>query len=69
MLAVHPALGWVYLIPAGVMTLVMIAASTRLIRTPERRQAIKLFVISNIFLALVLLSIIVVTAGRQLLFS
>src|SRR5574341_2372853 len=68
-LAVDPVLGWVYLIPAGVITLIMIAASTRLIQNPERRQAIKLFVISNIFLALVLLTIMVVTAGRQLFFS
>lgn len=68
-LAADSVLGWVYLIPAGVITLIMIAASARLIRTPERREAIKLFVISNIFLALVLLTIMVVTAGRQLFFS
>ncbi len=68
-LAVHPALGWAYLIPAGAITLAMIAASSRLIKNPERRQAIKVFVLSNIFLALVLLSIMVVTAGRQLFFS
>lgn len=68
-LAVHPALGLPYLIPAGAISLIMLVGSTRLIRTPERRQAIKVFIVSNIFLAMVLLSIILVTTGRQLFFS
>ncbi len=66
-LAAHPALGIPYLIPTGFITLLMMAGSIRLIRTPERRQAIRLFVVSNIFLALVLLSVIVVTTAHQLL--
>lgn len=69
LLAFVPALGWPYLIPTGLITLWMLILSARLIQVPERRQAIQLFVISNFFLALVLLSIIVVTTVRQLLFS
>lgn len=68
-LAALPALGWAYLLPAGAITVLMLIGSVRLIRSPERRQAIRLFVVSNLFLALVLLSIILVTTGRQLLFS
>ncbi len=67
-LALTPSLGWPYLLPAGVITALLIARSIRLIRTPERRQAIRLFVTSNIFLLVILLSIIVVTTGRHLLF-
>jgi protoheme IX farnesyltransferase len=65
-LAVSPALGWPYLIPTGMIAVALIVGSVRLIRTPERKQAIKLFVTSNLFLALVLLSIILVTVGHQL---
>ncbi len=66
-LGVYPSLGWPYLLPTGAITILMLLGSIRLIRSPERRQAIRLFVVSNLFLALVLLSIIVVTTGRQLL--
>ena len=69
LLAFSPALGWPYLLPTGIITLVMVIGSVRLIQTPERKQAIKLFIVSNFFLALVLLSIILVTTARQLLFS
>jgi protoheme IX farnesyltransferase len=69
LLALDPDLSWAYLLPTSVITLLMVVGSIRLIRTPERRQAIKLFVLSNLFLAIVLLSIIVVTTGRQLFFS
>lgn len=69
LLALDPDLSWAYLLPTSVITLLMILGSIRLIRTPERREAIKLFILSNLFLAMVLLSIIVVTTGRQLFFS
>lgn len=67
-LAATPELGWPYLIPAGAITLVMVVGSVRLIRKAERKQAIKLFVTSNIYLAVVFLSIVLVTVGRQLFF-
>lgn len=69
MLAFVPALGWAYLVPTAAITGWLMVLSARLIRTPERKQAIRLFVVTNFFLALVLLSIIVVTTARQLLFS
>lgn len=65
-LAATPVLGWPYLIPAGLITLAMIAGSVHLIQRSERKQAIKLFVTSNIYLAVVFLSIMLVTVGRQL---
>ncbi len=65
-LAASPMLGWLYLIPAGLITVIVIAGSIRLIRKPERKQAIRLFVTSNIYLAVVFLSIMLVTVGRQL---
>lgn|SRR5574341_250494 len=68
-LGLHPALGWLYLIPASAITLLMLAHSVRLIRRPERKQAIRLFITSNIFLALVLLSILVAAAANQMLFT
>jgi protoheme IX farnesyltransferase len=69
LLAASPALGWAYLIPTLAMTVIMLLGSARLIRNPERQQAIRLFVVTNLFLALVLLSIVVVTTARQLLFA
>ncbi|GAB4468136.1 MAG: heme o synthase [Anaerolineae bacterium] len=66
-LALTPQLGWPYLLPAGAITFLLLARSIRLIRTPERRQAIGLFITSNIFLLVILLSIIAVTTGRHLL--
>src|SRR5574341_77248 len=68
-LGLHPALGWLYLIPASAITLLMLAHSVRLIRRPERKQASRLFITSNIFLALVLLSILVAAAANQMLFT
>lgn len=69
LLAVHPALGWTYFVPTVVITGLMMLSSIRLIRTPERRQAIKLFVLSNIFLATVLAAVMLAATGNQLLFS
>lgn len=66
-LAVHPVLGLPYLLPTAAITLLMLARSVRLLRHPERKQAIKVFVTSNIFLLLVLVAIIGAAAGRQLL--
>jgi protoheme IX farnesyltransferase len=69
LLAFHPALGWVYALPVGVITVMMMSRSIKLIRSPERKWAIKLFITTNIFLALVLLWIMLVTAGRQIILS
>jgi protoheme IX farnesyltransferase len=69
LLAVDPALGWPFLIPAVLISLMLIVGSMRLIQNPEKRQAIRLFIQSNLFLAGVLLATILVPLGRQLFFS
>lgn len=66
-LAANPALGWPYLVPASVITLIFVIGNIRLIQNPDRLTAIRLFVTSNFFLALVLLAIILATVWHQLL--
>jgi protoheme IX farnesyltransferase len=66
-LGAHPALGLLYVIPVGVVAALMVEGSVRLIRRPERKQAIKLFVLSNVFLLLVFVAVILATTARQLL--
>jgi heme O synthase-like polyprenyltransferase len=66
LLAVSPALGWWYLAPTDVITGLMVAGSINLIRTPERKQAIHLFVLSNLFLLLVLVAVVLAATGHQL---
>jgi len=65
-LAASPVLGWVYLIPTAVMTAVFVIGSVRLIQTPDRVSAIRLFVTSNIFLALILVAVILAAVWRQI---
>ena len=69
LLAVDPALGWPYLIPAALITAMLVIESTYLIRQPDKKQAIRLFIKSNLFLAGVLLAIILIPLGRQLFLS
>ncbi|NDJ34370.1 MAG: protoheme IX farnesyltransferase [Chloroflexi bacterium] len=65
-LAAHPALGLFYLIPVALVTLFMLGWGMRLIRTPSRQHAIRLFVATNVFLLMVFVLIILTTTGRQL---
>lgn len=69
LLAVHPALGLPYLLPTAAITGLMLVHSVRLLRDPGRKQAIKLFVTTNIFLLLVLIAIVLASAGHQLIWS
>ena len=39
MLAFHPALGWLYLIPVGVVTIDLMIRNIRLLSQPDGRQA------------------------------
>lgn len=64
-LAAHPALGWVYLIPTLALMVPMLVAAVRLVRKPERRQALRLFVLSNLFLLVILAAVVVATALHQ----
>jgi protoheme IX farnesyltransferase len=68
-LAAVPSLGWMYLVPTGAITAGLLISGIRLIRRPERSQAIRTFVFSNIFLALVLAAIMAASALNQALFS
>ncbi len=57
----HPLLGWPYLLITLPATLWLGWHSQRLIVTPDRTQALKLFKVSNVYLGLVLMAIYVVT--------
>ncbi len=56
-LAVHPALGWVYLAPVGLATLVLLVLNVRLVLKTSAGRAYILFHASNFYLALVLLMV------------
>ena len=64
-----PSLGWLYLIPVGAITIHMVIQSVKLLGKPDRERAIRLFITSNIFLALVLLATMLASAAHQILFS
>lgn len=59
MLAAHPALGWLYLIPVSAATVDLLIRNVRLLARPEAKQAFSLFKASNLYLALILLMICV----------
>ena len=59
MLALHPALGWLYFVPVGLVTIDLVARNIRLLARPTKRQAFSFFKISNLYLALILLMICV----------
>lgn len=56
-LGAHSALGWVYFIPALLGTLIFLQQSVRLVQEATRPQALKLFLTSNSYLALIILVI------------
>jgi len=58
LLAFHPVLGWVYLVPVLLATVVMFASNLRLIHAPERKHAIRFFITTNIFLLVVFVAVI-----------
>jgi protoheme IX farnesyltransferase len=60
-LAAHPALGWLYLVSVGLATFALLVLGIRLVTNPSRRRALALFHASNLYLAIVLLTICVST--------
>jgi heme o synthase len=54
-LAVHPALGWAYLLPTTLATAWMLWLGCAFLWRPERKQALAFFKASNLYLAIVLL--------------
>lgn len=57
LLAVTPALGWVYLVPVALASADMVRRNIRLIREPNRLNARSFFISSNIYLTVLLLAI------------
>jgi protoheme IX farnesyltransferase len=57
LLAAYPTVGWLYTLPTGVATLILLGQGLRLLLHPQQAQARSLFIFSNIYLGLVLLSI------------
>lgn len=62
LLAAVPGLGWIYLIPIVIASVDLLFRNIRLIRRPNPRSARALFLSSNLYLLVVLLSICVGTA-------
>lgn len=60
-MATHPALGWLYLVPVAFSLIVLIGLNVRLLLAPDRKRALALFHASNLFLAVLLLAICVST--------
>lgn len=54
-LGAHPTLGLVYFIPALFATIFFLYQSVQLVQQPDRPHALRLFLTSNIYLALILL--------------
>ncbi len=62
LLALDPALGWAYLLPVAPVTLWLLAESVQLRAQYTGARALRLFHVSNGYLSLVLLVIVLVTA-------
>ncbi|MFC2023373.1 heme o synthase [Chloroflexota bacterium] len=60
-LIAHPALGLVYLVPVGLVTVCLLILNVRLVAEPRRARALALFHTSNLYLALVMLTIVLDT--------
>ena len=56
-MVVHPALGWLYMVPVTLSLAVLLALNMRLLLAPDRRRALALFHASNLFLAILLLAV------------
>ncbi len=57
LLAVHPAMGLVYLVPTVAATIWMLWAGVAFLRVPERANALMFFKASNLYLLIVLLAV------------
>jgi len=64
LMAAHPALGVSYLIPVGLATLWLGHRTIRLLNRPERGAAFALFKCSNVYLGLVLATLVVISVWR-----
>jgi heme o synthase len=65
-LAVVPELGWWYVVPVALATAELMRRNILLIRQPDRPHALGLFLLSNIYLMVVLVAIAFATVVNQL---
>lgn len=56
---VLPGLGWIYLIPVGLVTFDLVRRNIKLIRDPSKPNARALFIASNYYLLILLIAICV----------
>lgn len=63
-LAIHPDLGVLYLLPVAAVSIIFVRRNLALIRMPDEERARSLFLASNIFLTILLLTTLVDTASR-----
>ena len=63
-LAVDPSLGWIYFLPVAAASLAVCILTVRLLRSPSPQRAMRVFLTSNLFLAVVVGAVIAATAGR-----
>ncbi len=59
MLAAHDALGWLYFAPVLLATVDLLIRNIRLVKTPDAKLAFSLFKVSNSYLALIMVMIVV----------
>jgi heme o synthase len=57
-----PALGWLYMLPVAILTVDLFRRNGRLIRQPDKRNALSFFLASNIYLTVIILAICLDTA-------
>ncbi len=66
-MAALPALGWVYLIPTALVSLILFWRNVQLIRDPSPANAKAMFMASNYYLTVLLLAVFAGTVVRSLL--
>ncbi|MFP3852845.1 MAG: heme o synthase [Anaerolineales bacterium] len=57
-LAVHPELGWIYLIPSAAVGFIFVRSSTSLLRSSGPETASRVFLVSNLFLVILLAALL-----------
>jgi heme o synthase len=64
-LALQPGMGWLYAVPVGIATAVLLWQGAWLVVDPTKRRAYRLFHTSNLYLAVLLLAVIVASVVRR----
>lgn len=64
LLGLWPQVDWFYLVPVGLATFLLVQRTRQLLAKPEREPALALFHVSNLYLALVLVIVIIASLWR-----